>query len=132
MKTVTRQMGRTVLAVGTVALLGLPLAAQANEVIALKHALYGAGYNVTNVRPGMDDTTRAELARFQKEHGLEATGILDSETEKALGMISVQQAAQNTGQSTTPAAPAESAPAQAGSAAQETIEEDEDGGWSLW
>ena len=67
MKTVTRHIGRTALAVGTVALLGLAPVAQANEVVALKHALYGAGYDITNVSPSMDDKTRAELTRFQKD-----------------------------------------------------------------
>ncbi|MEC7432222.1 MAG: peptidoglycan-binding domain-containing protein, partial [Pseudomonadota bacterium] len=110
--------------------------AQANEVVALKHALYGAGYDITNVSPSMDDKTRAELTRFQKDNGLEATGILNEETERALGLITVQQAAADAGQSapaaTAQAAPAESAPAETESSADDTIEEDEDGGWSLW
>jgi len=105
-------------------------------VVALKHALYGAGYDITNVSPSMDDKTRAELTRFQKDNGLEATGILNEETERALGLITVQQAAADAGQSapaaTAQAAPAESAPAETESSADDTIEEDEDGGWSLW
>ena len=136
MKTVTRHIGRTALAVGTVALLGLAPVAQANEVVALKHALYGAGYDITNVSPSMDDKTRAELTRFQKDNGLEATGILNEETERALGLITVQQAAADAGQSapaaTAQAAPEEPAPAETESSADDTIEEDEDGGWSLW
>lgn len=131
MKTVTRHIGRTALAVGTVALLGLAPVAQANEVVALKHALYGAGYDITNVSPSMDDKTRAELTRFQKDNGLEATGILNEETERALGLITVQQAAADAGQS-APAATAQAAPAETESSADDTIEEDEDGGWSLW
>ena len=133
MKTVTRHIGRTALAVGTVALLGLAPVAQANEVVALKHALYGAGYDITNVSPSMDDKTRAELTRFQKDNGLEATGILNEETERALGLITVQQAAADAGQS-APASTAQAAPAPAEteSSVEESIEEDEDGGWSLW
>ncbi|MGC8121579.1 peptidoglycan-binding domain-containing protein [Marinobacter sp. VGCF2001] len=134
MKTVTRHIGKTALAAGAVALLGMTSVAQANDVVALKHALYGAGYDVTNVDPAMDDATRSELTRFQKENGLAATGILNEETEKALGLITVQQAAANAGQaapaSTAQSAPAEPAPAE--SSAEDTIEEDDDGGWSLW
>lgn len=132
MKTVTRHISRTALAVGTVALLGLVPVAEANEVVALKNALYGAGYDITNVSPSMDDKTRAELTRFQKDNGLEATGILNEETKRALGLITVQQVAAETGQSTpTSAAPA---PVEAKPSAEETetIEEDKDGGWSLW
>ena len=134
MKTVTRHIGRTALAVGTVALLGLAPVAQANEVVALKHALYGAGYDITNVSPSMDDKTRAELTRFQKDNGLEATGILNEETKKALGMVPLQVVAAS---APKPTVPAETAAAQVPAAADAgdqpgAIEEKDDGGWSLW
>jgi ribosomal protein L12E/L44/L45/RPP1/RPP2 len=48
----------------------------------------------------------------------------------------VQQAAADAGQSapaaTAQAAPEGPAPAETKSSAEDTIEEDEDGGWSLW
>ena len=87
----------------------------------------------------MDDSTRSALTRFQQDNGLQATGNLDDPTKEALGMISVQVAASAPSQS----AAASSAPAQesASSAAEtsapepeqdDAIEEEEDGGWSLW
>ncbi|WP_303291476.1 peptidoglycan-binding domain-containing protein [Marinobacter sp. SS5-14b] len=139
MKTVTRRFGKAALAVGAVALLGLASVAQANDIVALKHALYGAGYNISDVGPSMDDDTRAELVRFQKDHGLEASGVLTEETEKALGMISVQQAASSGG--AAPAAAPASASAEpvaseseqpAEQNASEEADKDEDEGWSLW
>lgn len=133
LQAVTRWSG-TVLSTATLAILALPGAAQANnDVVALKHALYGAGYEITNVSPSMDEATRAELSQFQQDNGLQATGILNEETEKALGMITVQQAAANAGQTATvPAAPAAAAEPAEATAPEEAIEEDEDGGWSLW
>ena len=88
----------------------------------------------------MDDSTRSALTRFQQDNGLQSTGILDDPTKEALGMISVQVAASAPAQSTgTSSAPAQES---ASSAAAETsapepeqddaIEEDDDGGWSLW
>jgi len=138
MKTVTRHMGKAALAVGTVALLGLASAAQANDIVALKHALYGAGYNITDVSPSLDDSTREELVRFQQDHGLEASGVLTEETEKALGMISVQQAASSgSGGGASAPAPAtaesvESASEEPAAEGAESGEKDEDEGWSLW
>ncbi|MGO2135954.1 MAG: peptidoglycan-binding domain-containing protein, partial [Marinobacter sp.] len=64
------------------------------------------------------------------DNGLQANGILDESTKKALGMISVQVAA---------AAPA-SEPKKAQAAAvskpepveEDAIEEEDDGGWSFF
>jgi peptidoglycan hydrolase-like protein with peptidoglycan-binding domain len=117
--------------------LGFAPAAFADETVALKNALYGAGYEITNVSPQMDDTTRAALTQFQKDNGLQATGTLDEPTKKALGMISVQVAAASPAQpsasasETTPeAAPAKTSSAEP--AQDDAIEEEDDGGWSLW
>jgi len=140
MKKATSRLGRLTAAAGLVVTLGFAPAAFADEIVALKNALYGAGYDITNVRPQMDDSTRSALTRFQQDNGLQATGILDDPTKEALGMISVQVAASAPAQSTgTSSAPAQES---ASSAAAETsapepeqddaIEEDDDGGWSLW
>ncbi|MGO2137357.1 MAG: peptidoglycan-binding domain-containing protein, partial [Marinobacter sp.] len=83
-KNATTPLGRIALAFGTVAVLGFAPAAFADESVALKNALYGAGYNITGVGSGMDDATRSELSRFQKDNGLQANGILDESTKKAL------------------------------------------------
>ncbi|AOY90253.1 peptidoglycan-binding protein [Marinobacter salinus] len=139
MRKVTNPLGRLALAAGTAFMLGLAPAAFADETVALKNALYGAGYNITNVSSQMDDVTRSALTKFQKDNGLQATGILNEETKKALGMISVQVAAassapaQTTTSSAAPstAEPATSAEPEA-AAEEEVIEEDDDGGWSLW
>lgn len=130
MKNAITHTGRLAIAVGTAAVLGFAPAAFADESVALKNALYGAGYNITSVSSGMDDATRSELSRFQEDNGLQANGILDEETKKALGMISVQVAA---------AAPA-SKPEKSETAAstpepveEEAVEEEEDdGGWSFF
>lgn len=135
MRNATNHLGRLAIAAGTAALLGLAPAAYADETVALKNALYGAGYNITNVSSQMDDATRAALTTFQKENGLQATGILDDETKKALGMISVQVAAASTAPAQSTSAPAKaesSAPEQTESTDEGAIEEDDDGGWSLW
>ncbi|WP_372964942.1 peptidoglycan-binding domain-containing protein [Marinobacter sp.] len=136
MKTVTRRLGKTLLLVGAVALLGSVSVAQANDVVALKHALYGAGYNISDVRPSMDDNTRSELVRFQKDQGLEANGILTEETKKALGMVPVQQTASSGGG----AASSSSVISETVEAASEAPKADQTGeknkekdeGWSLW
>jgi peptidoglycan hydrolase-like protein with peptidoglycan-binding domain len=137
MRKLTSPLGRFVIAAGAAFMLGLAPAAFADETVALKNALYGAGYNITNVSPRMDDSTRAALTKFQKDHGLQATGIIDEETKKALGMISVKVAA-----AATPSTPAKaSAPAKTKAAApvkeekpaeDDVVEEEDDGGWSLW
>ncbi|MBW0148752.1 peptidoglycan-binding protein [Marinobacter sp. CAU 1620] len=135
MRNATNHLGRLAIAAGTAALLGLAPAAYADETVALKNALYGAGYNITNVSSQMDDATRAALTKFQKENGLQATGMLDDETKKALGMISVQVAAASTAPAQNSSAPAEAesaAPEQTESTDEGAIEEDDDGGWSLW
>gem|GEM_PF-305362 len=130
MKNATTRLGRLALAVGTAAVLGFAPAAFADETIALKNALYGAGYDITNVSSRMDDATRSELSRFQKGNGLQANGILDLATKKALGMISVQVAA------AAPASkPEKSQPAVASNpeaVEEDAIEEEDDGGWSFF
>ena len=114
-------------------MLGLSTASHADETVALKNALYGAGYAINNVSSTMDDATRSALTEFQKENGLQASGILDEETKKALGMISIQVAANSTTASPdSSASEAAAEPAQAEAAEDDAIEEDEDGGWSLW
>ncbi len=118
-------------------MLGLAPAAFADETVALKNALYGAGYNITNVSPRMDDSTRAALTKFQKDHGLQATGIIDEETKKALGMISVKVAAAATpstpAKASTPAKTKVAAPVKEEKPAEDdVVEEEDDGGWSLW
>ncbi len=139
MRNATTRLGRLAAAAGLAVTLGFAPAVFADEIVALKNALYGAGYDITNVSPQMDDSTRSALTRFQKDNGLQTTGNLDDPTKEALGMISVQVAASAPSQS----AAASSAPAQesAASAAEpsapepeqdDAIEEEEDGGWSLW
>ncbi|GGC82022.1 peptidoglycan-binding domain-containing protein [Marinobacter halophilus] len=124
---------KVALAAGTLALLVTTSLAQANDVVALKHALYGAGYDIENVGPVLDDTTRAELERFQREQGLEPSGVLNEPTERALGLISVQQAAGASDQPAAASAPLAAAGAAEPQAADEAVEEEEeDSGWSLW
>ncbi|EMP57559.1 hypothetical protein MSNKSG1_00391 [Marinobacter santoriniensis NKSG1] len=139
MKNPTRNLGRLLAAAGAAALLGLAPLAQANETVALKNALYGAGYDISNVSPDMDDATRSALTSFQKDHGLQATGILDDETKKALGMISMKVAAAapakasaKTAEKADKAAPAKADQPAEAKKEDKTIEEDDDGGWSLW
>jgi hypothetical protein len=126
------------LAMGAATLMGTAAQAQANnEIVALKHALYGAGYEITNVNATMDDATREALAQFQQDQGLEASGTLNEATEQALGLITVQQAVASTGQVQSAAQPPQAKPeSEAAESAQnrqqDAIEESEDGGWSLW
>lgn len=132
-KKATNNLGRLAIAASTVAMLGLSTASHADETVALKNALYGAGYAINNVSSTMDDATRSALTEFQKENGLQASGILDEETKKALGMISIQVAANSTTASPdSSASEAAAEPVQAEAAEDDAIEEDEDGGWSLW
>ncbi len=131
----TNHLGRLAIAAGTVMMLGLAPAVSANNTVAVKNALYGAGYEIQNVSAKMDDSTRAALTEFQKDNGLQATGMLDDETKKALGMISVQVAAAATGSSESAGndtASNSSAPATTDIETEGAIEEDEEGGWSLW
>ncbi|MDX1755794.1 MAG: peptidoglycan-binding domain-containing protein [Marinobacter sp.] len=129
---------RTRLTSVTVTVAGLLLtggasAAASNDVVALKNALYGAGYDITNVSGTMDQSTRDALRAFQRDQAdLPVTGELDQATKEALGMVAVTVAA-----SPEPAAPAPSA-AESEAVSEEpadeegVIEEDEDGGWSFF
>lgn len=139
MRKATTRLGRLAAAAGLAVTLGFAPAAFADEIVALKNALYGAGYEVTNVSPQMDDSTRAALTKFQKDQGLQATGILDEPTKKALGMIEVQVAAakpEQTANTSGSQAQTSDSAAAAGEQSEQSqdgaIEEDEDGGWSLW
>lgn len=139
MRKATTRMGRLAAAAGLAVTLGFAPAAFADEIVALKNALYGAGYDITNVSPQMDDSTRSALTRFQQDNRLKATGDLDDATKEALGMISVQVAAAAPAQSaggssaTTEELAATSEEASASEPEQDdAIEEEEDGGWSLW
>jgi peptidoglycan hydrolase-like protein with peptidoglycan-binding domain len=140
MRKATTRLGRLAAAAGLAVTLGFAPAAFADEIVALKNALYGAGYDITNVSPQMDDSTRSALTRFQQDNGLQATGILDDPTKEALGMISVQVAAsapsQSAGSSSAPTQDSASSTTAEASVPEpeqdDAIEEEEDGGWSLW
>jgi hypothetical protein len=126
------------------ALAGLMLAgtlvatpASANEVVALKNALYGAGYQVSNVNAEMDAATRSALESYQQAQGLMVTGELDEATRESLGLGGVTLASGASARSSTSSGGSSSA-----TQAEETTvdepeeaaeeEEDEDDGWSLW
>lgn len=128
-KNATTRLSRLALAAGAATVLGFAPGVFADETVALKNALYGAGYNITNVNSGMDDTTRAELTRFQQDNGLQASGMLNEPTKEALGMVSVQVAASGSVQ--TPEAKQASAK-EPEAAEDEAIEEEDDGGWSFF
>ncbi len=81
-KTASHPLHKLVLAAGAVALLGTASLSHANDVVALKHALYGAGYDINNVNPKLDEHTRAELTQYQEDQGLEASGTLNEETKE--------------------------------------------------
>ncbi|MDO6441222.1 peptidoglycan-binding domain-containing protein [Marinobacter sp. 2_MG-2023] len=130
MKNATIRMGRLALTAATAAMLFFAPAAFADETVSLKNALYGAGYDVTNVNSTMDDATRSELSRFQKDNGLQASGILDEATKKALGMISVQVAA--AGNTSSPVESKPAAVSKPEPVEEDAIEEEDDGGWSLF
>ncbi|WP_336367230.1 peptidoglycan-binding domain-containing protein [Marinobacter sp. C2H3] len=139
MRSAHRRVAR---AAGAALLLALAPMAQANDVVALKNALYGAGYDVPNVSPDMGDATRKALVQFQKDHGLEASGVLNEDTKKALGLVTVAAATQAAPKASAakpstkaePAAKAQAAKAPEPKPAKDdgAIEEDDDGGWSLW
>lgn len=118
---------------GAMALAAAP-SVLANDTVALKNALYGAGYDINNVSPQMDDATRSALTAFQKDQGLNASGVLDEATKKALGMVPVQLAAAsssgNAGASSAAAEPQREEPTT--QAEESDIEEDDDGGWSFF
>ena len=134
MKSVARHFGKSTLLVGAITMAGLASAAQANDTVALKHALYGAGYNITNVSPTMDDNTRAELVRFQEDQGLKANGMVTEETKKVLGMVPVRQAASKSVSAAAPAPAKTAEPAKtvAEPAAKKAEKEEDDDTWSLW
>lgn len=135
MRTVVRHFGKSTLLVGAITMAGLVPAAQANDTVALKHALYGAGYDISNVSPTMDDSTRAELVRFQEDQGLKANGMVTEETKKVLGMVPVQQVASSSVTSAAapvPAKTAEAAKTVAEPATKKADEAEEDDTWSLW
>ena len=130
-KTASHPLRKLVLAAGAVALLGTAPLSHANDVVALKHALYGAGYDINNVNAKLDENTRAELTRYQKDQGLEASGTLNEETKKALGMVVVAEAAPESGAPAQAAAKPESEP-QPETTEQASEKDDEDEAWSLW
>lgn len=130
-----RNFGGRSLAAGAVfaALVGAGAGVQANETVAVKHALYGAGYDIDNVSPEMGDATREALKAFQKDHpDLAVTGEVDEPTRKALGIVSVEIAAnsqQAGGESEEDlVVPAEPAAADA----PPVVTEEDDGGWSFF
>lgn len=130
MNNTTIQLSRLALAAGTAIVLGFTPAAFADETVALKNALYGAGYDITSISSTMDDSTRSELTRFQNDNGLQANGMLDDATRKALGMISVQAVASAPSQekqTTQSAASGDPEPLK-----EEPEEEEDDGGWSFF
>ena len=134
-KKTSNNLGRLAIAAGLVMMLGLAPGVSANNTVAVKNALYGAGYEIQNVSAQMDDSTRAALTKFQKDNGLQATGMLDDETKKALGMISVQVAAASNGSGQSASnddASNSSASVEADDKTEGAIEEDEEGGWSRW
>jgi peptidoglycan hydrolase-like protein with peptidoglycan-binding domain len=120
---------------GSLALAAAP-AAMANDTVALKNALYGAGYAISNVSPKMDDKTRSALEKFQRDNGLTASGVLDDSTKEALGMVSVQVAAapQSNGSGSQNASSSSSAAAESQPEAEveDDVEEEDDGGWSFF
>lgn len=120
---------------------GISLTAQANETVALKHALYGAGYEIENVSPSMDAATRSALEAFQQDHpDLTVTGELDESTKKALGMVEVDIAAASpaepdvatSAQRVDTASVEPSAAVQAKPDVEGGVEEEDDGGWSFF
>ena len=119
---------------GSLALAAAP-AAMANDTVALKNALYGAGYEINNVSPQMDDATRSALETFQRDAGLNASGVLDDATKEALGMVSVQVAAalqSSSSASQNASASASAEPQPEAQAEEDQVEEDDDGGWSFF
>ena len=118
---------------GSMALAAAPAAA-ANDTVALKNALYGAGYDISNVNSQMDDATRTALEKFQRDQGLAASGELNIPTKEALGMVSVQVAAapNNSSAGSQKTSSSSSAAAEPEAAVEENADEDDDGGWSFF
>lgn len=105
----------------------------ANDVVAMKHALYGAGYNVGNVNGVMDDVTRNALRKFQRDQGtLVVSGELDEATKRALGMMAAPAAEPVAVREEVSAEPEGLAESPVEAVADTVITEDEDGGWSLF
>lgn len=114
-------------------------AAAADDTVALKNALYGAGYEVGNVNSTMDEATRSALRSFQQDQGLEATGELNEATKAALGMVPMDEAASqpaeapaNANTSADTGAAESTAETEAAPEEDDAVEEDDDGGWSLF
>lgn len=135
-KTPTRNSLAIAALTATLALTAAP-AALADDTVALKNALYGAGYNVDNVSKSMDEATRSALRNFQQDQGLAVTGQLDEPTKSALGMVPMDVAASQPAQasaagSSTASASSTAAPEDNGAEEEDAVEEDDDGGWSLF
>ena len=66
---------------------GTPLAAAGNRArtLAIQKALNAAGASI-DADGFLGPSTRAAIARFQTDHGLEATGRLDAATLSALNL----------------------------------------------
>ncbi|NMT64057.1 peptidoglycan-binding protein [Marinobacter orientalis] len=112
--------------------------AVANDTVALKNALYGAGYDINNVTPQMDESTRSALTAFQRDQGLDASGDLNNATKEALGIVAVQVAASGSPANASASRSAGTSGSGTGSeepaarAGQDDVEEDDDGGWSFF
>lgn len=118
----------------SVALAGSASHALANDdVVALKHALYGAGYAIGNVNGTMDEATRSALRSFQQDHdSLAVSGDADDATRRALGLIVAPTPQAKPVQQTASVEPEAVAQTAAAEDTSDGIEEDEDGGWSLF
>ncbi len=108
----------------------------ANNAVALKNALYGAGYDVDNVSNTMDSGTRSALRAFQQDQGLKVTGELNETTKSALGMVPMEVAVNQAsgGNHSSAKGGSETASVKAGAEPEQedAVEEDDDGGWSLF
>ncbi len=107
----------------------------ANETVALKHALYGSGYEIQNVNPSMDAATRSALEAYQSDHpGLQVTGELNEGTKKALGLATAELGVSQA--STIQTAKVDTATVTREDSAEgqkdDEIEEEDDGGWSFF
>lgn len=114
---------------------GAMSASAADDVFALQNALYGAGYNINSVDGQMGSGTLGALKAFQKDQSsLKVTGQLDKATKKALGMVAVDVAVAETGSATTVSANSSgnansSKSAEPEKTVDDSVEEDDDGGW---
>lgn len=103
----------------------------ANEVVALKNALYGAGYEINNVTPEMDAATRSALESYQQSRALMVTGELDAATRASLGIGGVGPAAGSA--AVPPSTRSSTAPAPAKKPKSDAKEKEaEDDGWLFW